>query len=380
MSKINVRSPYFINISANGLASVQLKLHIYTGTQTTSRPASPTYSMNTDAILGGTGLNTASFEVSELVRDYISNTFNDTYSSDTLWVDYTTQQTDLSGNTGSVSAFTQLTAFDGYGYFEDGLNPQNDLVTLQSNELIFTNDFSAIRIPVYVSSDTSVTYLKDGEQIFRKDLTTSTSNTLQIQYVENSALDADAFKNRVDAIADTTVEGFNCVKAIADEVYQEFDADTIYIEQNGLVDVIKIEEIEECKYNPYKVTFVNKFGALQDLWFFKRANLSLSTKQDTYTANIVSMGSYSINKASKTVFNKTGIESLKLNTGFYPESYNEVFRQLGLSEEVWIKYEGQTLPITVTTSSLNYKTSINDKLINYTIDVEFAFNKINNIR
>ena len=32
------------------------------------------------------------------------------------------------------------------------------------------------------------------------------------------------------------------------------------------------------------------------------------------------------------------------------------------------------------TSSLNYKTRINDKLINYTMDVEFAFNKINNIR
>jgi hypothetical protein len=71
---------------------------------------------------------------------------------------------------------------------------------------------------------------------------------------------------------------------------------------------------------------------------------------------------------------------LKLNTGFYPESYNEIFRQLSLSEEVWIKYEGETLPIIVKTSSLNYKTSINDKLINYTMDVEFAFNKINNIR
>ena len=380
MSKINVRSPYFINISANGLASVQLKLHIYTGTQTTSRPASPTYSMNIDAILGGTGLNTASFEVSELVRDYISNTFNGTYSSSTLWVDYTTQQTDLSGSTGSVSSFTQLTAFDGYGYFEDAANPQNDLVTLQSNELIFTNDFSAIRIPVYVSSATSVTYLKDGEQIFRKDLATSTSNTLQIQYVENSALDADAFKNRVDDIADTTVEAFNCVKAIANEVYQEFDADAIYIEQGGVVDVIKVQEIEECKHSPYKVTFINKYGALQDLWFFKRANLSLSTNQENYTANIVSNGTYSISQASKTIFNKTGVESLKLNTGFYPESYNEIFRQLSLSQEVWIMYEGETLPITVMTSSLNYKTSINDKLINYTIDVEFAFNKINNIR
>ena len=31
-------------------------------------------------------------------------------------------------------------------------------------------------------------------------------------------------------------------------------------------------------------------------------------------------------------------------------------------------------------SSLNYKTRVNDKLINYTIDVEFANNKINNIR
>ena len=380
MSKINVRSPYFINISDSGLASVELKLYIYSGIKTTSRPATATYTLSADAILGGTGTNTASFEVAELVRDYISNTFNDTYSSKILWVDYTTQETNLSGTTGSVSAFTQLTAFDGYGYFEDGANPQNDLVTLQSNELIFTNDFSAVRIPVYVSSDTSVTYLKDGEQIFTKDLTTSTSSTLQIQYVENSALDADTFKERVDAIADTTVEAFNCVKAIANDVYQEFDADTIYIEQNGIIDVIKVEEIEECKHTPYKVTFINKFGALQDLWFFKRANLSLSTKKEEYTANTVSNGSYSINQASKTIFNKRGTEMLKLNTGFYPESYNEIFRQLSLSEEVWIKYDGQTLPIIVKTSSLNYKTSINDKLINYTMDVEFAFNKINNIR
>ena len=94
----------------------------------------------------------------------------------------------------------------------------------------------------------------------------------------------------------------------------------------------------------------------------------------------MSEGSYSINQASKTIFNKRGTEMLKLNTGFYPESYNEIFRQLSLSEEVWIRYEGQTLPIIVKTSSLNYKTSINDKLINYTMDVEFAFNKINNIR
>jgi len=208
----------------------------------------------------------------------------------------------------------------------------------------------------------------------------STNSADQVQYVQNSSLDADVFKKRVDAIADTTVEAFNCVKNIASDVYQEFDADSIYIDKGGVIEVIKIEEVEECKYNPYKVTFVNNFGELQDLWFFKRSNLSLNTQQESYKANIVTDGTYSINSRQKTVFNKTGVEKLQLNTGFYPESYNDVFRQLTLSEEVWINYDGDTLPITVMSSSLNYKTSVNDKLINYTIDVEFANNKINNIR
>ena len=63
MSKINVRSPYFINISAYGLASVELKLYIYSGTQTTARPAIATYTLSVDAILNSGSANVASFEV-----------------------------------------------------------------------------------------------------------------------------------------------------------------------------------------------------------------------------------------------------------------------------------------------------------------------------
>ena len=32
MAKINVRSPYFINVSATNLTSAKLELYIYTGT------------------------------------------------------------------------------------------------------------------------------------------------------------------------------------------------------------------------------------------------------------------------------------------------------------------------------------------------------------
>ena len=51
-----------------------------------------------------------------------------------------------------------------------------------------------------------------------------------------------------------------------------------------------------------------------------------------------------------------------------------------LSEQVWIKKDGEILPINVKTSSLTYKTSVNDRLINYTIEFDYAFDKINNIR
>ena len=376
MSKINVRSPYFItDNSINGssaLASAQLRIRVYTGNSTSSTTGYQ-YQLNSTAIGGK-----VTFEISELVRDYIENNFDGDYTNSTKWLNLQLVRVYDGGS--STTLNSTLSVFDGYGYFEDGSNPQNLQSALQSNTTIFTNDFANINIPIHVTEDTTVSYLKDGEIIFTKDLVYSTNSADQVQYVQNSSLDADVFKKRVDVITGTTVEAFNCVKNIASDVYQEFDADSIYIDKGGVIEVIKIEEIEECKYNPYKVTFVNKFGTLQDLWFFKRSNLSLQTKEESYKANIVNNGTYSINSRQKTVFNKTGVERLQLNTGFYPESYNEIFRQLTLSEEVWINYDGDTLPITVMSSSLNYKTRVNDKLINYTIDVEFANNKINNIR
>ena len=378
MSKINVRSPYFITDnstnSGSALASATLYIRIYTGAASTGLSSTPLYTIDSTAINGS-----VTFEVSELVRDYIENTFDGNYTNSVKWFNYNIKRT-YENTSVSTTSQQNLAIFDGYGYFEDGANPQNLQSALQSNTTIFTNDFANINIPIHVTEDTTVSYLKGGEIIFTKDLVYSTNSADQVQYVQNSSLDADVFKKRVDAITGTTLEAFNCVKNIASDVYQEFDADSIYIDKGGVIEVIKIEEVEECKYNPYKVTFVNKFGVLQDLWFFKRSNLSLNTQQESYKANIVTDGTYSINSRQKTVFNKTGMERLQLNTGFYPESYNDVFRQLTLSEEVWINYDGDTLPINVMSSSLNYKTSVNDKLINYTIDVEFANNKINNIR
>jgi hypothetical protein len=45
-----------------------------------------------------------------------------------------------------------------------------------------------------------------------------------------------------------------------------------------------------------------------------------------------------------------------------------------------MEIDGNVLPVNVSDSSFSYKTSLNDKLINYTIKIDFAFDTINNIR
>jgi len=376
MSKINVRSPYFIyDNSTNGgnaLASAILNVRVYTGNSTTNITGEPQYSINSTAINGS-----VTFEVSELVRDYIENTFDGDYTNSSKWFNYNIVRTYVSGSV-NTTAQQNFAIFDGYGYFEDGSNPQNTQTVLQSNKTIYKHSDEPLRLPVYITTSTEFTFLQDGSSIYNTTLSTSTSSSNIIRYLSSETAGIQSWQDRVEDNGGT-IESLDCVKDFLGDV-DLYGVDTIYVNDGSTVEVYKVENIEECKYNPYKVTFVNKFGVLQDLWFFKRSNLSLQTKEESYKANIVTDGTYSINSRQKTVFNKTGVEKLQLNTGFYPESYNEIFRQLTLSEEVWINYDGNTLPITVLSSSLNYKTRVNDKLINYTIDVEFANNKINNVR
>ena len=151
-------------------------------------------------------------------------------------------------------------------------------------------------------------------------------------------------------------------------------------------DVINVETLQECKYEPKKVTFVNKYGALQDMYFFKKSVEKMNVTKESYKSNILLAGSYTYSTSNHVYrdFNVVGKESITLSSGFLSEEYNEVFKQMMLSEKVWvtnINDDGeQVLPINVKTSNITYKTSLNDKLVEYTFDFDNSFNVINDIR
>jgi len=369
MAKINVRSPYYVYLNESNLESAILSLWIYTGTQGTSRPVTPTYILNSNAVNF-----TVNFEIAELVRDFMNYNAED-YETEIVWVDYQIRK-DVAGLSIDLPIVLNR-GFYGYGYFQEGVNPQNDNGLLQSNLTVVKLDDAPVVLPIDISKVTSVDYYYENELIYAESFTPTNLSATQIKYVKNS-LSVNDYKNRV--LQDGgTFEGNICLNEFVGE-YEIFSIDTVYISSTEGVSIVKLENISECKYEPYKLSFINKFGALQNLWFFKRSNKQLSTKTEDFKRNTLVANSYAFDKHQQKSLYKIGNEKMDLNTGFYPEEYNEVFKQMQLSEDCWIEINNVVLPVNVSDSSFSYKTSLNDKLINYNIKIDFAFDTINNIR
>jgi hypothetical protein len=132
---------------------------------------------------------------------------------------------------------------------------------------------------------------------------------------------------------------------------------------------------------------VNKYGALQDLYFTRKSNESVSVKKDAYKASIVDFSGSSVTYDNTghqhRTLNLIGNESITLNTDYIDESCNEHIRQLMLSEQVWMTRltdEELIFPLTLKSQSVQMKTSLNDKMIQYTMNFDIANDKINSVK
>ena len=152
MSKINVRSPYYVTYTVSGMESLQLQLYIYEGDSTSDKPSTPTHTLIATAID-----DSATFEISELIRDYVDSTFNGTYTSSAVWVDYTLTYT-VAGVETVVPVVNLKAAYDGYGYFSDGVNPQNRNALLVSSPTIYKMKDEVLTLPYNVGTDLAIQF------------------------------------------------------------------------------------------------------------------------------------------------------------------------------------------------------------------------------
>jgi hypothetical protein len=387
-TKINVRSPFYKKTEDSSLASALMELYIYTGVLTTDKPSSPQYTITKNTIDSNTYVV---FEISELVRDYLDIEFDGEYNSQTVWVESDITQYPLAdgGGTAIDTDNNNYIAFDGYGYFHEGKNPQLSRGLLLSNNTIFRLNDSNVRIPVFTEDTNSVSFFYQGVEKRTQSIPSAgvdVNNTNgQIEYVTVSGSDnTDTYEERVLA-DDGTLEASSCLTDFLNQLDIGL-VDEVYIATDDSVEVVKILSTEECKYEPYKVTFVNKYGALQDLWFFKKSVESTNVTSEQFKASIFDQStlSYKTYKHQQQAFLAQGKDRITMNTGYVNDDHNAVLEELLLSEQVWYteitETEEKVIPVIPLTKSITYKTSVNDKLANYTVEFEHAFDKINNIR
>ncbi len=326
------------------LKSIDLQIYIYQGTSGSYTNADLKYTIQKGVV--GSDTNVV-FEIAELVRDYITLTFNNDYLSRCVWV--TTVGTAIDDNDviytyGSPITNTYL-ALDGYGFFEDEVNPALSSHALITANTIYLPENVAGKIPIFAEGVGKVSIDNVDTQI------TDNGNTNQkIQYIT------------IPANSSTI------------QVYGTDDA--------TILKTVTVNSVCEPKFNPYKITFVNRMGCYQDLWAFKKSVEKLSVTDKTFKKNIISSSSasYPVYEGQKERYGTNAQKSITLNTGFINEDSNATIEELFLAEQAWIRYGSQTLPVIPKTKSLTYKTSVNDRLANYKIDFDFAFNAINNVR
>jgi len=326
------------------LKTANVDLYIYTGTSGSYTSADLKYSLQKNIVGSNTKIL---FDIGELVRDYINQTFNNDYISQCVWATAVVTLYDDSDQVFSYgSPYTETyLALDGYGYFEDEINPELSRNALISTNTLYLLEGTAGKLPIFAEGVGKVTIDSVDTEI------TDNGNTNQkIQYI---TIPADS------------------------STIQVYDTD-----DSTLLKTITVENICEPKFTPYKVTFVNKLGAYQDIYFFKKSVETMNVTDERFKRNTVvnSTASYPVYNGQEERYNTNAKTTLQMNTGFVNEDFNQTIEELFLSENVWIRKDNQTLPIIPMSKSMTFKTSVNDRLANYTVDFDFAFNKINNVR
>jgi len=464
---INTRSPHFVSITNASISYATLDVFIWDGDKNATTTVK--YSLKKYKVSNST---TVSFEISELIRDYLDVVFdgvyNTTFENICKWVKTDLKAFDVSNvQQGSTVSQTDL-ALDSYSYFQEGSSYSFDNKSLLMNNIdIYLEPFGDFQIPIYTKNNPSVAFIDSSGvtqrtvSFLNSDASTSQIKSVDLfpQLVTNVTFDVpgDWQIRSLDIIEDGVLRcngqsgsrNFQNFTPIAGNEYivdfeiKEYTSGSIryfdgsggtqvsgilntigeysfkYTQSvagtnlvsffsvsgfDGVIDNVSLKEVEqvskvkitddnditiidikeqcESKYTPNKVTFINKFGALQDMYFFKKATEKMTVKKESFKSNILTnANSYSTSNHVNREFNITGSESISLSSGYLEESYNEVFKQLMLSEKVWFTDKDyQVTPINIKTSNITYKTSLNDRLVEYTIDFDNSFNVINNIR
>lgn len=370
-----------------------------------TKPASPNYELAKYPSPNGT----ATFNIQHLVSDFLRTkqyTFsneNDTYEM------YCYVAVDLNytygTTTGTAIELDTFVVLDGYNYYMDGVNYLTDTnlginassgyvsrVLSDSGECEATTCIPSALLSLtgqgYHMTDRPLSmYMPTGTSMRQYVYNDSTSlvykTVLTVNGEETVEYINSGYTNQIASIRVGSSEVQSLMTAVGYtteiEYYtlQGFDSDDVPITQKYTFTIQ-----EPCKYGFKNMQFLNRYGVWDNVILYGTERETLEVEREDIFKSILSTStspamSYDTQRGQFGMFTGTGREMVTVNTGWISEDWNEVLKQMMMSEHL---YDADSLqPYTIVTDSLQIRTSLNDKLSNYTFELKKANTFINTV-
>jgi hypothetical protein len=146
-----------------------------------------------------------------------------------------------------------------------------------------------------------------------------------------------------------------------------------------VVATLNYEVVCEQYYTPVRIAWKNRFGQFDWLNFYKRHNNTFNTDQRVYQPQLGTWQSQTLSynqyQTAQQRYIVDATEVLDVNTNWLSDGYNEIMKQLMVSDEIyWLTDQtaGTVKPLTIKTNSLQFKTGVNNKLIQYTLSFDIG--------
>jgi hypothetical protein len=397
---LGVRSP--IMISWDGASSVtmqQFKLEIYAWTGAkTSRPSDPVYTIDRTSGFVDVYPNA---DIAPLLQDLFDQKLDkisveepDNLGTDSvLWmnIDYEIIYTN-SVPESVIDAGTTTTALitDGYSDFLDGVNKDLGATFLVQGDERYLSGLDTYNLPVFLG-DVGSDFQSDHRKIKYTGSDASTDTFTISTFVDRTS---NLAEHRVVLIPAgvPNLTNFNANEGagtFTDPDGLDWYDIEILDNSNVVQDSIRIYNQCEAKYSPVQLQYVNRNGMWDSITFFKRKDEDIAISKETYKQQVGSASSsgytWSDNSRGLRTYNHEVRKTTTLNTGFVNEGLIDEIQDMMMSEYVIMTINRTTArsglgfiigqdfrAVNITTGSLRVQKHINDKTINYTLQVEFA--------
>jgi len=438
MANIFARSPYIITVNETGQVSTKIEIFIWNGTG--SAPATPQYTLS-KAIPSST--NTATnYDISPYIREYLSHqsadetdvpTVSFTQLNTATWCNVKVKQyyfTDGLDYLGELSFY----AFDGFTYYENGSNYDYGRFLLDSKKYYYNEDTTyAGTVSMYLNAGEKVKYgaglssstatvnsvfvgfgtyeitnitvtgdytifLSVGGYLYFTYVddfaSTATWTGTILSYSYNSGTNKTTitpnFIGSVPTIAGAQNNSNNqtlntgtseiytvptskwyCVPRVSGGLNKLF----VLNSSDAVIKSWEFVPICEPKYTPVTIDFINKYGAWQKEFFFKASKTNIAIESNDYNVMQSSVSNFDTFQGQKKSFNTNGKETISVNSGYVTEDFSDNIKELLMSERILVDNK----PAICRTKSLELIKNINNHMINYSLEFEFAYNAINNV-